>query len=241
MNKGSWRFCPKLLSTGVVACLLVLLCSLGSWQWSRSVDKRALIAQFDEGSKDVVLRVAANSELEKFPHRIAELSGSYDTDRQFLLDNRTHEGIAGYHVLTPFMLAGTDSGVFVNRGWLPVGASRDILPEVSVTTVPVTVIGTIAPVPRVFLLGGSGHDSSDWPRVVQSVDWAPMEAALGKRLLRAQILLGVDQPDGYERAWTAYYGISPERHQAYSVQWYGLALTLLVLYMVVSVKRGRSI
>jgi surfeit locus 1 family protein len=60
-------------------------------------------------------------------------------------------------------------------------------------------------------------------------------------LLRAQILLGVDQPDGYERAWTAYYGISPERHQAYSVQWYGLALTLLVLYMVVSVKRGRSI
>jgi surfeit locus 1 family protein len=64
-----------------------------------------------------------------------------------------------------------------------------------------------------------------------------METALGASLLRGQILLAVDEPNGYERAWTPYYGISPERHQAYAVQWYALAVTLLVLYLVVSVKR----
>ncbi len=47
---------------------------------------------------------------------------------QFLLDNMTHAGRAGYEVLTPLLL---DDGrvLLVNRGWLPLpDGRRDELP-----------------------------------------------------------------------------------------------------------------
>lgn len=237
MNIHNWRFRPKLVSSTLVLCLLALLCSLGSWQWGRASDKQALHDQSVDGLNDVVLTVDERTQIEKFPQRLAKLTGTYDTTHQFLLDNRTHNGTAGYHVLTPATFRTSGVAVLVNRGWLPVGPSRTKLPDLTVPIELLTIAGTIAPPPRVFLLGGSGHELVGWPRVVQSVDWALMETALGASLLRGQILLAVDEPNGYERAWTPYYGISPERHQAYAVQWYALAVTLLVLYLVVSVKR----
>ena len=51
-------------------------------------------------------------------------SGAYDSARQMLIDNMSNaEGRAGYYVITPFALRG-GGWILVNRGWVPVGASR---------------------------------------------------------------------------------------------------------------------
>jgi len=53
------------------------------------------------------------------------------------------------------------------------------------------------------------------------------------------VLLDPSEPDGYEREWSARYNFSefgPERHTAYAVQWFGMALALLVIYVVVNLK-----
>ena len=50
--------------------------------------------------------------------------GAYDPAHQILIDNMSNaEGRAGYYVITPFALRG-GGWILVNRGWVPVGASR---------------------------------------------------------------------------------------------------------------------
>jgi surfeit locus 1 family protein len=50
------------------------------------------------------------------------------------------------------------------------------------------------------------------------------------------VLLDAGDPDGYLRQWHAP-GFPPMRHVAYAVQWFGLALTLAVIYVVTNLRR----
>ena len=50
------------------------------------------------------------------------------------------------------------------------------------------------------------------------------------------VLLDAGEPDGYLRQWQAP-GFPPMRHVAYAVQWFGLALTLAVIYVVTNLRR----
>jgi surfeit locus 1 family protein len=49
------------------------------------------------------------------------------------------------------------------------------------------------------------------------------------------ILLDPGEPDGFVRTW-APPGFPPIRHLGYAVQWFGLALALLVIYVVTNLK-----
>ena len=164
-------------------------------------------------------------------------TGIYDSERQFLLDNRTHMGISGYHVLTPLRLD-KESGILVNRGWVPTGQYREILPNITAPEGEIDVVGKLFPPPRVFLLGSTGYESEQWPRVVQSVDFQSMEALLGYTLGDGLIMMSPKEKGGYIRAWTPYYGITPKRHQAYALQWFSLAIALLIIYAVMNVSKS---
>ena len=52
----------------------------------------------------------------------------YDAAHQFLLDNRSYEGRAGYEVLTPLARPGATT-LLVDRGWVPFSGSRAQLPD----------------------------------------------------------------------------------------------------------------
>ena len=49
--------------------------------------------------------------------------------------------------------------------------------------------------------------------------------------------MDVDNADGFERRWQIKQGFGPERHIAYAVQWFGFAITLCIIYIVVNLKR----
>jgi surfeit locus 1 family protein len=51
------------------------------------------------------------------------------------------------------------------------------------------------------------------------------------------VLLDPGEPDGYVRNWSAP-GFPPMRHIGYAVQWFALALTLAVIYVVTNLRRG---
>lgn len=38
-------------------------------------------------------------------------------------------GRAGYHVIAPLRMEGSDAVVLVNRGWIELGSDRNVLPE----------------------------------------------------------------------------------------------------------------
>ena len=237
MTIGSWHFTPHWVATVVYLPLCALLISLGVWQWNRSVAKDAISADVGTLQTESEMRVEAGGTLEPRRHQKLIATGQLVNNRQFLVDNRTHKGRAGYHVITPLRLS-PHSYVLLNRGWIPIGASREQLPDVSVDTMRRTIMGKAHyPAQDQLLLGASGYEQTEWPRVVQRLEIPVIEAILRGKVFSYSVRLDPSEPDGFGRTWPVYYGISAERHRGYSFQWFALALTLTTIYIVVNTRR----
>lgn len=225
--------------------ILALMISAGFWQLRRAEEKRAIaIEQAYRAEKQALVLTPSLIDatgLEKLRHRRSTAKGRYRSDKQYLLDNRTHHGVAGYEVLTPFRLRGSDVHVLVNRGWLPVGPDRRRLPDLGVSDALLLQQGVIVPPPAPGLsLGPSGYDNQDWPRVVQRVEMTRIQEQLGSPLLPFVVRLSKASENGYTRDWPSQPGLTPERHVGYAVQWFALAAALVVLCVWVAVKREKE-
>ena len=64
-----------------------------------------------------------------------------------------------------------------------------------------------------------------------------LEQRLGYPLQPLVLLLDKDDAFGFIRDWKAVYGVTPDKHRAYAVQWFTLALVLLLIYLGVNSKR----
>ena len=167
----------------------------------------------------------------------ASTVGRYDNAHQLLLDNRTHEGRAGYQVLTPFILRNSEVAVLVNRGWVPLGVSRNQLPDVTVDEAQRTVLGRLKiPPAKVFMLGEE-EPRQAWPYRIQRIHIPALSEELQRTLLPVVLLLDNAEPDGYLRDWRPLSGFGPEKNVGYAVQWFGLAAALLIIYFTVNSRR----
>lgn len=238
MQIGSLDFSPGRWSTLVTLVLFGFLLSLGFWQLHRAQEKREIIKNYQVEKDGAVIRLNAGMKSAAgLDYQHASSIGRYDSVHQLLLDNRTHEGRAGYQVLTPFILRDSEVAVLVNRGWVPVGKSRDQLPDVAVGEAQRTVLGRLKiPPAEVFMLGEE-ELRRGWPYRIQRIQFQALSEELQRTLLPVVLLLDNEEPDGYLRDWRPMVGFGPERNVGYAVQWFGLAAALLVIYFTVNSRR----
>lgn len=219
--------------------LLTLLCSLGFWQLGRSEQKTQWLQQQQAAiqAESIDLNQHENLDVDALRYHKVSVAGHYDNEHQFLLDNQIVDGKNGYFVMTPFFIDGQNRAVLVNRGWLPLGQDRSTLPNVEVHTSVVHISGRINQFPGVgFKLKGAEIPAEGWPSVVQIIDSNVLSAKLAYPLADYHIELEPSLADGYKREWKISTPIPPEKHLAYAVQWFGLALTLTVLFIWISIK-----
>jgi surfeit locus 1 family protein len=229
------RFAPALHWTLLAALGVALFVSLGRWQLHRAEEKRALFAGFAAGSAAAVMLPENFRPIERY--RRVTASGRYDSSRQFLLDNMTRDGVPGFHVLTP--LVQYDSRVvLVDRGFLPLTGSRSDLPDLRVDEGPRTVTGRADNLPQAAVTLAAAP-ATGWPRMVSFPRMPEVAEALSAQVYPQVVLLDADQPDGYLRDWRPP-GMAPDRHVGYAVQWFGLAATVLVTWVVLSFKARES-
>ena len=237
MRFGKLEFRPGLWASLVTLLLLGLLISLGFWQLDRAEQKRALLAGYNTDRDATVIQLEPGLQSYRdFNYQIASAAGRYDPDRQFLLDNRTHNGRVGYHVLTPFVLRESGAAVLVNRGWIDLGGTRDQLPDPAADSSARAILGRIKlPASDSFTLGEE-EPRTGWPYRIQRVDMERLAQELGYPLLPVLVLLDPDQDGGFVRDWEPLR-FGPERNVGYAVQWFGLAAALLVIYLVVNTRK----
>jgi len=238
MRMGSLDFRPALWPTVVTIVLFALLLGLGFWQLDRADQKKTLLDQYRGKQESSVLRLAPGlKSTAGLNYRRATVAGHYDSRHQLLLDNRTHAGRVGYEVLTPLVMEDSRVAILVNRGWIPLVQSRDILPDVTVPEHRRKLVGRIkVPPGKVFMLGRE-VPRRDWPWRIQQIHLDKLSAELGRPLLPVILRLDAGEPDGYVRDWKPTPGFGPERNIAYAVQWFGLAITLLIIYLVVNTRK----
>jgi surfeit locus 1 family protein len=236
---GSRIFDPRLFTTFLAIVLIAALLALGRWQLWRADAKRALDDRFAAGADATRTIDRETPPLPRYQH--IEASGAYDSARQVLIDNMSSgQGRAGYYVITPFALRG-GGWILVNRGWVPLGASHADKPPVGVPQGPRELHGRTDDLPRAGLqLGPRAALAPPYPVVANFPTHDEIAGVLHERAWsRAAdvVLLDPGEPDGYLRQWQPP-GFPPMRHLAYAVQWFGLALTLAVIYVVTNVRRA---
>lgn len=236
------RFRPGALATLGVVILLPVLVSLGFWQLDRAQQKRAIQAEYDARSRDE--RVEVGSQLQaaddlRFYRVIAH--GTYEPRYQLLIDNRVQDGRVGYYVITPLRLGSSNTLVLVNRGWVPMGQTRDDLPKAEAPSGMLEITG-VATVPsdKIFSFTEPPAPRGEWQHVWQHMDMKRFATAVPFRVQPVVILLDPDSPaGGFVRRWARLdTGIAV--HKGYAFQWFIMAAALLTAYLIYGLRAAKT-
>jgi surfeit locus 1 family protein len=217
-----------------------LFCGFGFWQLQRMHDKQALLAQLPPG-RDAAVTLAEAGRLPQTLHwvkdRLQFLPGTV------LLDNQLRDGRAGVKVYQP---ARAQAGpvVLVDLGWLPLPGDRR-MPALVPLQGQHDLEGLWAPAPSTGLALGPAMAATAQPDVwlATRIDLPAIGAQLGlgpdepaSRVLRLDPALSL----GYTRDLELLPNtLPPSRHLGYAVQWFGLALAVLVIAGLLQWRRRR--
>lgn len=108
----------------ILFCALALIAAglfirLGFWQIARLSERRArndLITQQQRGGPRPFATLPRDTAGAHY--RTASLTGVYDYDHELVVTGRTRRGAPGVDLFTPVRMAGSDTAVLVNRGWV---------------------------------------------------------------------------------------------------------------------------
>jgi surfeit locus 1 family protein len=235
-------FRPAFTSSIVTAVLFCALIKLGFWQLDRAALKTSQQAGFQERStmSPVDVNIAKMNDLEKYAWRKARVTGTFLKQYNILLDNQVYNTAPGYYVFTPLIVPGSDVLLLVNRGWLPAGPYRDIVPGIQTPEADVFLTGSIKLPPAGGLVPEDQVFDDMAPDVLraQRIRIKELEEKIQKELLPVVFRLDSDSQHGYTRDWQAP-GFGIDKHKGYAFQWFALAGTLLVLYLSILIRKTR--
>lgn len=221
------RFLKKITPT--IAALLVVLVTarLGFWQLDRAHQRDALEDRMlaVQNAPPIVIG-ASVIDAKHFAAYPAKVQGEWIKEKMLLLDNQVYQGQAGFQVLMPLRIMGSDLSVLVNRGWIHGTNDRGQLPKIITPEGIQAVEGVIHErTPRVGSVGKIAQNGVIWSQVEPSAYsvWAD---------LRIQPLVlyqtGTAQ-DGLVRDWP-HPGSGADRNRGYALQWFSLAAMTLVFW-----------
>ncbi len=219
---------------------IALFCALGVWQLDRGAQKEAMLTA---SAKALAERIAQPLSAANEPQR----SGDYDWaagDGRFLdapavlLDNQMREGRAGVRAYRAFQPAAGGTPLLIELGWLPLPGDRR-LPAVALPAGAQSVAGLLAPPPSAGIATTGATPQADGTLLAIGLDRAVLATALRLPTLAPRILrLDPDLPIGYARDLQILTNtLPPERHLGYAVQWFGLALAVLITALVLTLRR----
>jgi len=234
------RFRPRLLPTLAAVLLLPLFISAGQWQWNKATLKGNLQKDLDARGAEPPIQIPTTLvDPQSLRFRKVVARGHYEAQYQLLIDNRIHREQAGYHVITPLRLEGSDTRLLVNRGWVPALAEHHLVPQIATPTGIVEVSGTaVVPSSRFFTLGVDDvSNKTEWQSVWQNLDLGRFGKAVDFPLQPVVIELdAASTAGGFVREWRRP-DERLETHLGYALQWWSFAATTVVVWLVVNFRR----
>lgn len=219
---------------------LPLLVGLGVWQLGRAEEKHTLqellTQQQDlppvQWADDMPTDVADSAHL----YRQVIMSGQFDRQKSWLLDNRIWQGRIGYEVIVPFHLAHGGT-ILVNRGWIAGTGYRDRLPKIPPVGSAGSVTGQLVKPSRNVLLAPQ-QQGADWPQTILQIDTEHMQQAVKGQLLPWVLQIDPQHSAALSVNWQNV-NMPASKHLGYAWQWFTMALALLVLSIFANSNLGQ--
>lgn len=232
---------PKLVLAYLAAvAFMALFLSAGLWQLRRAAEKETLFQAWAQVDQQPLLSWAEAAAQPVARERLLRttVQGHYISGRNILLDNQQRPGQLGVQVYTPFEVEASGQWLLVARGFMPIARDRSSFPDPPVPAGRMQIDGLLTSPPAAGLkLGQPG--AASWPLLVTAIEPAALAQQLGQPLLASVLLLDPQAPEGFVRDWSPNT-LSPDRHRGYAVQWLGLALTVLIVTVLLTLRMLRS-
>lgn len=233
MRAGPFSFTPAPWPTLAAGLAFALLVWLGQWQAGRVEQKAQWQALLEaRGREPALVLTGPVPDAQPILFRHVRVRGAYEAQGQIFVDNRILGGRAGFHVVTPFAIAGSKAAVLVNRGWV---ARTAAYPELPPAPPPAgeRVVEGLATVPPARVLELSADTVSG--RLWQNLSIARYREKTGREVLPV-VLLAAPPGEGLAAVTeTPDAGIA--RHREYSLTWFTLAATVLALWAGLNLRR----
>nr|WP_219339745.1 SURF1 family protein [Luteimonas salinisoli] len=220
---------------------IALFAALGTWQLGRQGEKQRLLDDAGQAlqQRDPLPLAAAS---DRDAGRVLDWAagpGSYLDLPAVLLDNQQRGGRPGVRVYRAFAPQRDGLPLLVDLGWLPWSADRS-LPPLAPPPADARVAGLLAPPPSAGLARAALQPQAEGALLATALEPEALAPALGLPALAPRVLrLDPELPGGYARDLEMLPNtLPPERHLGYAVQWYGLALAVLVTALVLTIRRG---
>lgn len=217
--------------------------SLGVWQLGRAELKREMLAEAQRAlsartpQPTAVLTDAARADAYDW----VEIRGRFVEAPAVLLDNQQHAGRVGIRAYRVFE---THAGmrVLVDLGWLALPPDRT-LPQVPRDAARHALRGLLLPPPGSGLRLGEPQPQADGTLLTMRVEPDAIALALGMPGLAPRVLRPEPEAGfGYQRDFDILPNtLPPEKHIGYAVQWFALALAVLVTAVLLTVRRARRL
>ena len=213
----------------IAFCLLALVAAavfvrLGVWQLARLHEKVRRNASIAAQQLQPAAQLASVPRDTAGAHyRKATAFGRFDYDQEVVLGARTHQGSPGVDLVTPLRVAGSDTSILVDRGWVysPDGVSVDRHRWRERDTA--TITGYI----EVYTPDGGVTNVAREPRMVRRISRNELASRIPYPLAPYYLVATGDSADGARPARRELPALDEGPHRSYALQWFSFAAIAL--------------
>lgn len=225
---------------GCVTLLAVIaMVSLGFWQLDRMTQKQHRLDSIAQ--KNAVTPIhpfSATKQWQDVRDVPVRFNGIVGHSRVLLLDNQIVDGRPGYDVIVPVLTRGRE--ILVNLGWVAAPRSRNELPVLAVPQGDIVIEGVLAQPGSNPLISETQTQFNQFPLVIQQLDIAELNQRWQTTLpdMVVERLRSEPAVSEFKTHWQPVV-MSPEKHLGYAVQWFGLAIAAIVIFLSVLFRRSQ--
>lgn len=220
--------------TLIAVLAIALFMRLGFWQLERANEKKQMIAALNVFTRQAPTDWASGNALPA-QYQPIQVKGHFLPTR-LLLDNQHYQHQFGYDVISPLVLA-DGKVVLVDRGWIEGDVTRRNFPKTETPSGLIQLAGSAYyPSEKSWLLGQAIEKKEADLAVVELLDTQLISQFLHKSVYPFIIRLGKPAAHGYVRDW-AVVAMPPQRHYGYALQWFAIALLILILFIALNIKK----
>ncbi len=236
MTKYSFK--PRFWPTVFTGVMLVCLLALGFWQMHRLEWKLGLIAQIEERAfMEPISLPTDNRDPDLLEYQSVVVNGTFLNDKEMTRYSVGPNGEPGYDLYTPFV-SGDGYTIIINRGWVPEALKSQDERRQTLETDKVTVKGLLRkPESKLWYGPENEPTNNNW----YYNDLTAMAAAQNISNVYPMYLFAAKEGGDLNLPIAGRTEINiVNNHLDYVLTWFGLAIVLVVIYVIAHLKKNEE-